>query len=396
MAAFEILTWLSLLLLVGIILTYLSNKLQVSNVLILILAGIGISFIRFGGKPIISFSPDFLTSVAIIALIMIVFDSTSRLNLRSLSVVTAPALRVTGIFIVLEIVIISAITKLVFNIDLALSILFATIMVGTDPSSVIAILKNLKHKAITLLEIESIINTPLTVILPFIVLEVAEVFTVSNIISTFLEQIVPFLQQIVAGIGAGIVIGLIVFKIMQKQYSEILSPVTLISSALLTYILAETLGGNGVLAVTTLGIFFGNVYFKKKRTLMTFGSLFSNLFEILIFLLLGLSIVPPTEILFYFKAFFLFAAYIGLRLIVVFLNFSHKTYSIKEKLFISLNSPKGVAVAVVAFSLLSLGLSTTIIVDLSLLFILYSVILSTITTKTSKYFLGVKQDMKVK
>ncbi|MCK4589981.1 MAG: cation:proton antiporter [Nanoarchaeota archaeon] len=394
MAAFEILTWLSLLLLVGIVLTYLSHRIKISNVLILILAGIGISFIRFQGQPIISFSNDFLTSVAIIALIMIVFDSTSRLNLRSLSSVTTPALRVTSFFIIVEIIVITVATKYIFGLDLMLSVLFATIMVGTDPSSVVAILKNIKHKAITLLEIESIINTPLTVILPFIVLEVAQVFTVSDIISTFIDQLVPFLQQIVAGVGAGIVIGLIIFKFMQKQYSEILSPVTLIASALLTYILAETLGGNGVLAVTTLGLFFGNVYFKKKRTLMTFGSLFSNLFEILIFLLLGLSIVPPTNIAFYFKAFFLFALYIGLRLIVVFLNFPHKVYSIKEKLFISLNSPKGVAVAVVAFSLLSLGFSTTAIIDLSLLFILYSVILSTFTTRMSKYFLGVKQVIK--
>ena len=52
----------------------------------------------------------------------------------------------------------------------------------------------------------------------------------------------------------------------KKQYSEILSPVTLIASTILTYILAEELGGNGVLAVTTLGLFFGNVYIKRKLT----------------------------------------------------------------------------------------------------------------------------------
>lgn len=395
MAAIEILTWLSVLLLVGIILSYLSNKLKIPNVIVLILAGILISFIKFNGKKLISFSNEFLTAVAIIALIMIVFDSTSRLNLKRLSKTTPVALRVTLLFIIIELIAISAASYYVMNLGWMLSFLFATIMVGTDPSAVLALLKKIQHKAITFLEIESLINTPLTVILPFIVIEISKTFDISTIFSTFASQISPFLQQIITGVGAGIVIGIIIFKLMQKQYSEILSPVTLIASALLTYILAETLGGNGVLAVTTLGLFFGNVYFKKKRTLMTFGSLFSNLFEILIFLLLGLSIVPPTEYTFYLKAFFLFIIYIGLRTLVVFLNFHQKDYSVKEMLFVSLNSPKGVAVAVVAFTLLSLNIKNIgLIIDLSLLFILYSIILSTVTTHFSKYFLGVKPEVK--
>lgn len=394
MGAIEILTWLSLLLLLGIVLTYLSNKIKIPNVFVLILAGIVISLVRYKGQKLISFSPDFMTSIAIIALIMIVFDSTSRLNLRSLKQATTPALKVTGLFIILELIAISVATKIIFNVSWMLAILFATVMVGTDPSSVIAILKSLKHRAITFLEIESIINTPLTVILPFMVIEMSKSFQIATLLPQFVSQISPFLQQIITGIGAGIVIGIIIFKAMEKQYSEILSPVTLISSALLTYILAETLGGNGVLAVTTLGLFFGNVYFKKKRVLMTFGSLFSNLFEILIFILLGLSIVPPTQYDFYLKAFFLFIVYMGLRIVVIFLSFSKKVYTFKEKLFLALNSPKGVAVAVVAFTLISLGISTSIIVDLSLLFILYSVILSTVTTHFSKYFLGVKPELK--
>ncbi|MBW2963433.1 cation:proton antiporter [Candidatus Woesearchaeota archaeon] len=394
MGAIEILTWLSLLLLLGIVLTYLSNRLKIPNVLVLIIAGIVISLIRYKGEKIVAFSNEFLTAVAIIALIMIVFDSTSRLNIKSLKQATTPALKVTIFFIILELIVITVSTKIIFNISWFIAVLFSTIVVGTDPSSVIAILKNLKHRAITFLEIESIINTPLTVILPFVVIEMSKTFNINTLLPQFVEQVSPLLQQIITGVGAGMVVGLIVFKAMEKQYSEILSPVTLISSALLTYILAETLGGNGVLAVTTLGIFFGNIYLKKKRILMTFGSLFSNLFEILVFLFLGLSIVPPTQYDFYLKAFFLFIIYIGLRTVVVLFSFPKKTYAIREKLFIALNTPKGVAVAVVAFTLLSLGIAVNPVIDLALLFILYSVILSTFTTRMSKYFLGVKQEIK--
>ena len=56
MDAFEILTALSILLLVGIALTYLSRRLKIPNVFLLIIAGIIISFIKIQGEKVVSFS----------------------------------------------------------------------------------------------------------------------------------------------------------------------------------------------------------------------------------------------------------------------------------------------------------------------------------------------------
>ena len=86
-----------------------------------------------------------------------------------------------------------------------------------------------------------------------------------------------FILRFVAGIGAGFLVGIIIFKVMKKAYSEILSPLAVITAALLTYILAENLGGNGVLAITTMGLFFGNVYVKQKIQLMEFSTFFAGL-----------------------------------------------------------------------------------------------------------------------
>ena len=58
MAALGVLTSLSILLLVGLLLTYLCQKFKVSNVLILIVAGVLISFLKFKGQKLISFSND--------------------------------------------------------------------------------------------------------------------------------------------------------------------------------------------------------------------------------------------------------------------------------------------------------------------------------------------------
>ena len=104
---------------------------------------------------------------------------------------------------------------------------------------ILSILKETKHKIIELLKIESIINTPITVLLPFIMLDFIQSVDVQVSLQTLSTQIVPFLQQIVTGIGAGLLVGLIIFKLMRKAYSERYSPIAIIVAALLTYLLAE-------------------------------------------------------------------------------------------------------------------------------------------------------------
>ncbi|MBR9683170.1 hypothetical protein GOV03_01380 [Candidatus Woesearchaeota archaeon] len=390
MAALEILTSLSILLLVGLLLTYLCERLRVPNVLVLILAGVLISFFKYKGERLVSFGNEFLTSVALIALIMIVFDSTSRFRLRGIAQETGVAFKVSSLFLLVGMAVVSVVTKFVFGFEWWVSILFSSMMLGTDPSGVLAVLKGMKHKAIEFLEWESIINTPLTVIIPFMVIELSESFMWSTIFSQFLEQIVPFLQQIVTGVGAGIVVFLIIFKVLKGKYVEVLTPIALLVSALLTYVLADNLGGNGVLAVTALGLMFGNVYIKKKEVLKTFGHLFSTLFEILVFLLLGLSIVLPKSGLFYLKAGALFVVYLMVRAAVVFFVFKDGKETVKEKWFMSLNSSKGVAVATVLFILVAQGIGSKELIDLGVLFILYSLVLSTAIAKMSWFFLKVK------
>ena len=392
MATLAVLTSLSILLLIGLWLTYLCQRYKISNVLVLIVAGFLVSFLKFKGAKLISFSNDFLISIAVIALIMIVFDSTSQFRIGKIIKETGRAVEVSTLFMIACIVLISIAAKYIFGFEWWISFLFSSMMLGTDPSGVIAVLGDLKHQAITFLEWESIVNTPLTVIIPFMVIEMSKSFQWGTIFSKFLEQIIPFLQQIITGVGAGVVVFLVMFKILRGKYIAVLTPIALLVSALLTYELATGLGGNGVLAVTALGLMFGNVYFKKKDVLKTFGHLFSTLFEILVFLLLGLSITLPSSGLFYLKALLLFGLYILVRVGVIFFVFRGlKDRKFKEKIFMSLNTSKGVAVATVVFLLVAQGIGGKSLIDLSVLFILYSLVLSTIVAKSNKYFLKFKK-----
>ncbi len=390
MDALFYLTSLAIIMVIGILCTIFSEKIKMPNVLLLVIAGIIIGHVEYEGNPLINFSPLFLTSVGTLALVMIIFDSSSRLKLKEFDTFSMKALKLAGIFLLLNLIFLTASVSLIFNINnIFLAMMFAALMSGTAPDIVLTMLKNTKNRVVELLKIESILNTPLIVLIPFIILDLFNDYGEGLFFSKFMETMGPFLQQFITGIGAGILVGIVVFKIMRTKYSENLSPLALITAALITYILAENLKGNGVLAVTTLGLFFGNVYVREKESLHEFSSLFANSLEIIVFILVGIIIKFPLDILFFAKSMLLFMIYLVIRYISVQLCFSKLNYSVKEKLFMALNVSKGIAVAVVVFILATYDISgIEPILNLILAFMIYSIVLSTIVVKLSKKFLG--------
>ncbi|MBN2423353.1 cation:proton antiporter [Candidatus Woesearchaeota archaeon] len=408
----QYLTDLTVVLLIGLICGMISRKLQLPNMLLLLLAGMGLSRLKYNGNLVFDFSHGFLISISVLTLVMIVFDGSSRFKLKELNTFSKFALKVVIIFLILNLTILGVATSYLFNIkNVFLCLIFAAVMSGTDPGAVLTLFKNSTNKVIELLKIESVLNTPIIVLIPFIILDLMELNV--NVFSTFVEQVNPFLQQIITGVGTGIVIGIIVFRAMKKFYSENLSPLILITAALLTYILAESLGGNGVLGVSILGIFFGNFYVKEKEVLQEFSSMLASSLEILVFILIGFIVPISIGVDFFLKSMLLFILLIFLRFIAIYLAYLNDHINLKEKIFMSLNATKGIAVAVVAFILSKEKISkyilqdgvrtltsfdlieingTSTLITLMILFIIYSMILASISTKFSKYFIRKKVD----
>ncbi len=75
-------TYISVILLFGLLCTLISNKLKISNVLLLILTGMLLGNIPYNGGQLISFPTEFLAAISIIALAVVVFDGSSRLKFR--------------------------------------------------------------------------------------------------------------------------------------------------------------------------------------------------------------------------------------------------------------------------------------------------------------------------
>ena len=274
------LSLLSFIILTGIIITLIANKIKIPSLLLLILTGIGLGFTN-----LFNFNQDFITSFAIFALIMILFDSTSRFKIKEISQFSPPALKLGFTFLFLSITIVTLGTHILFaNIlfsirTLVISAIFGALMAGTSPEIILTIFKDKKEKIAEILQFESIINTPLTVLIPFIALDFYFGILSANVLA------VKFLQGIMTGVGTGFLIGIIVFSLIKKTYQELLSPLIVIATALLTYTLSENIGGNGILAVTTFGIVFGVMTVRDKDEIQHFSSIFTNFLKIVVFIL---------------------------------------------------------------------------------------------------------------
>ncbi len=401
-----ILTHLTIVLMFGIIFTMISSRLKVPNILMLLIAGIFLGSLTYQGEKFISFPAIFINAIGILALVLVVFDGSSRFKWREFDSLTLTASKIAVSFLLLNIVFLTISTSVIFGVDnVFVSLIFSTLMSGTSADAVLSVFKGKINKVAMLLEVESIINTPITVLLPFITLSIVEQIGSGTVgIVGVFSQSLGILQQFVTGMGAGVLMGIAISKLLRNYYSRTLSPIILITFTLLTYILAENLNGNGVLAVTILGLFFGNFYVKKKDVLFEFSSTFGNSLMILVFVLVGLMIpVPLRDWSFLFNSIILFAVYTAIRSMAVYASTIRENYTVRERIFLTLNFPKGIAVAVMVFTLSTLTLSESLgsipfseipgatqILNLSLLFMIYSLVLSTVVNHFSRYFINLE------
>ncbi|MBL7100558.1 MAG: cation:proton antiporter [Nanoarchaeota archaeon] len=377
-------SWLSLLLLLGVIIAFIAKKIKFPDILLLLIIGA-----IFGQIGVIELDMGFLAGLGTFALVMIIFESTSRFKPREISQLSPYAIKLSVIFMGMNLFVLTIFTHLLFNgvfvwREIILSLLFAAIMSGTSPSAVLSMLAEKSSKLVELIEFESIFNTPFTVIIPLVILKLyLGVFQTVEIVA------VSFLQEIMTGVGTGLVLGLVAFRSMKHIYMEKLSPLVVIAVALITYTLANYLGGNGVLAVTALGIVFGISNLKEKESLQKFVSIFTNFLKIVVFVLLGLLIKIPLEKSFLLKSLMLFLIYLFIRFASVNTTFKSSDLNFRERIFLSLNISKGVAVAVVAF-VVAASITTSYIktlLDLIFLFMFYSIVVSSFAARFHKFFL---------
>lgn len=177
------------------------------------------------------------------------------------------------------------------------SLLLAAVMSSTDSASVFSILRSkgvyLKQRLRPTLELESGSNDPMAYMLTLILIAYIQ-HGGMNIGEAILSLVI---QLLVGGI-AGYIFGRLSVYIINKINinNESLYPILLLATAFFTFAATTLCKGNGYLAVYIAGLIVGNAKIVHKKSMGTFFDGFAWLWQIVMFLTLGL-LVNPHELL---------------------------------------------------------------------------------------------------
>jgi len=385
--AAEILLYISclgIILLLGLFCAFISNRLRIPHPLFLILIGLFLGNFYYNKALLISFSSGFIAFVAAFASAIIIFDYSSKVRVRELDSLSTSAFYLGLVFFIFNSAILSfVIYKLLRPDSYLYALLFAIAISGTS-YPILSFLGKQKNKVLSLLETESVLTTPFILIFAFLMLEVIK--QKINLSSFTVINMLPFAQKIAIGAGIGLLMGILLFNVLRKNYFELLSPLTILTSSLASYAFAEQLGGNGFLAAATAGFLFGNFRIEERKKIQEFFSIISFLAILMVLILAGFLTKTSFDINYLVLASFLFGVSILIRFLSVLVVFSDSKYNLDEKIFMSLNIPQGINTGLIVLVLI-LGSYWSSMIPVLVIFMIYSIILSTLMTHFSKSFI---------
>ena len=186
------------------------------------------------------------------------------------------------------------------NIELTMmvSLLLAATMSSTDSASVFNLLRsqrmNLKENLRPMLELESGSNDPMAYMLTIVLIQVIASGSSLSISMLLKDLFVQFLIGGALGYSLGRFMSWLINRINLSNSS--LYSILLLSMVFITFTTTDMLRGNGYLAVYISGVVVGNMRLTCRKEINTFMDGLTWLFQIIMFITLGL-LVNPHELL---------------------------------------------------------------------------------------------------
>lgn len=175
------------------------------------------------------------------------------------------------------------------------ALLLSSTMSSTDSASVFSILRSkglhLKNNLRPMLELESGSNDPMAYVL---VITFIEIIKMQSATPDYGAAILTLIIQLVVGAAAGFVLGKLSILAINKINIDNTSlyPILVFTFSTLIFSITYFIQGNGYLAVYIGGLVLGNSSFVHKRSSLNFLEGLTWLFQLLMFLTLGLLVNP--------------------------------------------------------------------------------------------------------
>lgn len=261
---------------------------------LLLFLGVGMLF----GLNFISFrSVEMTQFVGMIALCIILFTGGMDTSFQEIKPIIGPGVVLATVGVVMTAMVLAGFVWLVapwldLEISFALALLLAATMSSTDSASVFSILRSrrqgLSENLKPLLELESGSNDPMAYILTILLVGLLTPGESMGFGTSLLLFVVGMTLGVVAGYAFGRLAVWTINRINIENQS--LYAVLLLAFVFLTFSVTDLIRGNGYLAVYVAGLVVGNYPIVHKKTLGTFFDGFTWLFQVILFVTLGLLV----------------------------------------------------------------------------------------------------------
>jgi len=337
------------ILVLGVGAQWLSWRLKIPSILILLLTGIVAGPLTGFLKPDEVFG-DLLMPFVSLSVAIILFEGGLSLKITQLKKIGSVVVNLVSIGVLISWLLTALLAWWFLRLELSLAVLLGAILVVTGPTVIIPLLRQLRptNKIASILRWEAMVNDPIGVILAVIVFES---IMVGGFQEATAQALVGLFKTLVLGGILGTASSLVMTKLLQRHWipDYLQSPVTLM---LLTfaYTVSNMLqADSGLVTVTVMGVVLANqkkitvrhiIEFKENLRILLISSLF-------IVLAARLELSYIVHIGWGGVAFF-FALVLVVRPLAVFFSTLKSDLNWREKLFLCWMAPRGIVAAAVA------------------------------------------------
>ena len=371
----------------GIAAQWLSWRLKLPSILALLVIGIVAGPVTDLLRPDEMFG-DILFPMVSLGVALVLFEGGLTLRFSDLRGHGAAVSNLVSWGALLNWVLIAAGSWLVVGFSVEMALLFAALVVVTGPTVINPLLRTMRAtpEVSQVLRWEGILIDPVGALLAVLVFQ----FIVAGT-----ESYLLFLQSIGVGALAGVVAAVTLGYLIRRHWiPEYLLNVVALAWVVLTFAGSNYLAHeSGLLAVTVMGIWLGNIRGLDMSEVLSFKESLSILIISMLFIVLGARIDPADIIATGWSGVGVLLVVLLARPIVVWACTLGGSYSWRERALVSWVAPRGIVAAAVS-SLFALRLQDAgyaeapLLVSYTFLIIIVTVVLQSFTARPLARLLG--------
>ncbi len=336
---------IAIILVGGLFLKFLSEKTKAPFTVLLMLFGTLLAFLSIVDMSTAPGLNIVGSLVRMLALIIVVYANSFYSDVSTFFKRGPLIVSLSTLGVIFTASIIALILHYFLNLPVLVALFLGSLLCGTDPAVIASMMDRFPERLKAILNAESIANQPLTIILPLMIMDY--MLSKQSIFITLTFYFAKFFALIIFGVLTGVFM-FFIGRWLLKHTDEELEDIAGLSIAMLSYSIAELLGGSGILAVGIAGILLGSSKTPRKEALAEFNRSLALLFTIFVFVFLGAEVktipleITRSDIL--LVIFFIVLA----RLITVLVISYKSSLNFKERITLGLIAPRGMGPAALA------------------------------------------------